>query len=166
MDSEGPGRPSSGVLFPAADRCGACSQIVSAEHDNGAYSSSAEKEDTSDGIGNYGVQNENIIEENVSSEERSELIKMAMKGEFALNAEVAKKGKRQTSKQKAEQQMSLSSGNHFQVLDDSTVSETSQDEGRYSGNWMKKSPKNLNRPWLNLKPSLLDFKCKSVFIPV
>ncbi|KAM6396245.1 uncharacterized protein O9250_012283 isoform 2-T4 [Rhynochetos jubatus] len=86
--------------------------------------------------------------------------------EFALNAEVAKKGKRQTSKQKAEQQMSLSSGNHFQVLDDSTVSETSQDEGRYSGNWMKKSPKNLNRPWLNLKPSLLDFKCKSVFIPV
>ncbi|KAM6396256.1 uncharacterized protein O9250_012303 [Rhynochetos jubatus] len=76
---------------------------------------------------------------------RDQSIKMAMKGEFALNAEVAKKGKRQTSGQKAEQQMSSSSGNHFQVLDDSTVSETSPDEGRYSGNWMKKSPKNLNR---------------------
>ncbi|KAM6421415.1 uncharacterized protein O9250_004127 [Rhynochetos jubatus] len=84
--------------------------------------------------------NENIIEENVSSEEKSESIKMPMKGEFSLNAEVAKKGKRQTSEQKAEQQMSSSSGNHFQVLDDSTVSETSPDEGRPAAK--RKSEKN------------------------
>ncbi|XP_009979761.1 PREDICTED: ankyrin repeat domain-containing protein 26-like [Tauraco erythrolophus] len=80
------------------------------------------------------VENENTIEEkekdNFSSEERSKVIKMPMKGKFALNAKVAKKNKRQTSKQKANQQMSSSSGNHFQVLDDSTFSETSQDEGR------------------------------------
>ncbi|KAM6415428.1 LOW QUALITY PROTEIN: uncharacterized protein O9250_005520 [Rhynochetos jubatus] len=86
------------------------------------------------------LENENIIEENVSSEERSESIKMPMKGEFALSAEVAKKGKRQTSKQKAEQQMSSSSGNHFQVLDDSTFSETSPDEGRPAAK--RKSEKN------------------------
>ncbi|KAM6421413.1 uncharacterized protein O9250_004125 [Rhynochetos jubatus] len=85
-------------------------------------------------------KNENIIEENVSSEEKSESIKMPMKGEFSLNAEVAKKGKRQTSEQKAEQQMSSSSGNHFQVLDDSTVSETSPDEGRPAAK--RKSEKN------------------------
>ncbi|XP_076186401.1 ankyrin repeat domain-containing protein 26 isoform X1 [Aptenodytes patagonicus] len=80
------------------------------------------------------MENENTIEEkdkkNFSSEERSKLIKMPMKGKFALNAKVAKKNKRQTSKQKANQQMSSSSGNHFQVLDDSTFSETSQDERR------------------------------------
>ncbi|KAM6408314.1 LOW QUALITY PROTEIN: uncharacterized protein O9250_008402 [Rhynochetos jubatus] len=84
--------------------------------------------------------NENIIEEDVSSEEKSESIKMPMKGEFSLNAEVAKKGKRQTSEQKAEQQMSSSSGNHFQVLDDSTFSETSPDEGRPAAK--RKSEKN------------------------
>ncbi|XP_009945006.1 PREDICTED: ankyrin repeat domain-containing protein 26-like, partial [Leptosomus discolor] len=49
---------------------------------------------------------------------------------FALNAKVAKKTKRQTSEQKANQQMSSSNGNNCQVLDDSTFSETSQDEGR------------------------------------
>ncbi|XP_074024588.1 ankyrin repeat domain-containing protein 26 [Numenius arquata] len=80
------------------------------------------------------MENEDTIEEkdnkNFSSEERSKLIKMPIKGKFALNAKVAKKNKRQTSKQKANQQMSSSSGNHFQVLDDSTFSETSQDEGR------------------------------------
>ncbi|KAM6286106.1 ankyrin repeat domain-containing protein 26 isoform 10-T10 [Spheniscus humboldti] len=80
------------------------------------------------------MENENTIEEkdkqNFSSEERSKLIKMPVKGKFALNAKVAKKNKRQTSKQKANQQMSSSSGNHFQVLDDSTFSETSQDERR------------------------------------
>ncbi|XP_054679672.1 ankyrin repeat domain-containing protein 26-like isoform X3 [Grus americana] len=88
------------------------------------------------------MENENTIEEkdkknleekdkkNCSPEERSKLIKMPMKGKFALNAKVARKNKRQTSKQKANQQMSSSSGNHFQVLDDSTFSETSQDDGR------------------------------------
>uniref|UniRef100_A0A663F3W0 Ankyrin repeat domain-containing protein 26 n=2 Tax=Aquila chrysaetos chrysaetos TaxID=223781 RepID=A0A663F3W0_AQUCH len=80
------------------------------------------------------MENENTIEEkdekNFSSEERSKLIKLPMKGKSALNAKVAKKNKRQTSKQKANQQMSTSSGNNFQVLDDSTFSETSQDEGR------------------------------------
>ncbi|KAM6092037.1 ankyrin repeat domain-containing protein 26 [Theristicus caerulescens] len=79
------------------------------------------------------MENENTIEEkdkkNFSSEKRSKLIKMPMKGKFALNAKVAKKNKRQTSKQKPNQQMSSSSGNHFHVLDDSTFSETSQDEG-------------------------------------
>ncbi|XP_028941225.1 coiled-coil domain-containing protein 144A, partial [Antrostomus carolinensis] len=80
------------------------------------------------------MENENTIEENdkknLSSEERSKFIKMPMKGKFALNAKVAKKNKRQTSKQRTNQQMSTSSGNHFQVPDDSTFSETSQDEGR------------------------------------
>ncbi|XP_072717362.1 ankyrin repeat domain-containing protein 26 isoform X3 [Ciconia boyciana] len=80
------------------------------------------------------MESENTIEEkdknNFSSQERSKLIKMPMKGKFALNTKVAKKNKRQTSKQKANQQMSSSSGNNFQVLDDSTFSETSQDEGR------------------------------------
>ncbi|KAM6320946.1 ankyrin repeat domain-containing protein 26 [Aegotheles albertisi] len=80
------------------------------------------------------MENENIIEEKdknyFSSEERSKLITMPMKGKFALNAKVAKKSKRQTSKQKAHQQMSSSSGKHFQVLDDSPSSETSQDEER------------------------------------
>ncbi|XP_075349468.1 ankyrin repeat domain-containing protein 26 isoform X2 [Mycteria americana] len=239
-DSESPRKVSSGVLLPAADRQGACSQLVSGERDNGFSEkpsnsqlkipesvlemnetspkrrqqksdlleefglgdaddiegecsgstfhmlSSAEKEDIKDAIENYGVQvekekgkqrclkteavakqedlaklntpagnvtnqqmkqkltlrkndclkmeSENIIEEkdkkNFSSQERSKLIKMPMKGKFALNTKVAKKNKRQTSKQKANQQMSSSSGNNFEVLDDSTFSETSQDEGR------------------------------------
>ncbi|XP_075599664.1 ankyrin repeat domain-containing protein 26 isoform X17 [Balearica regulorum gibbericeps] len=232
-DSEGMRKVSSGVLFPAAARHGACSQIASGEHNNGLpekpnssqlkspesllemsetspkkkeqksgeysgstfhVSSSAAKQDIKDAIENYGVQvelekskercfktqevakqenldklntppgnvtdqqmkqkltlrkndclkmeNENAIEEkdkknleekdkkNFSPEERPKLIKMPMKGKFALNAKVAKKNKRQTSKQKANQQMSSSSGNHFQVLDDSTFSETSQDDGR------------------------------------
>ncbi|XP_064512136.1 ankyrin repeat domain-containing protein 26 isoform X10 [Pseudopipra pipra] len=80
------------------------------------------------------MENENSTEEkdkkNFSPEERSKLIKMPLKGEFALNPKVAKKNKRQTLKQTANQQMSSSSGNHFQTLDDSTFSETSQDEER------------------------------------
>ncbi|XP_017673349.1 PREDICTED: ankyrin repeat domain-containing protein 26 isoform X7 [Lepidothrix coronata] len=80
------------------------------------------------------MENENSTEEkdkkNFSPEERSKLIKMPLKGEFALNPKVAKKNKRQTLKQTAHQQMSSSSGNHFQTLDDSTFSETSQDEER------------------------------------
>ncbi|XP_014819351.1 PREDICTED: ankyrin repeat domain-containing protein 26-like isoform X5 [Calidris pugnax] len=78
--------------------------------------------------------NESTVEEkdnkNFPSEERSKLIKMPLKGKFALNAKVTKKNRRQTSKQKVNQQTNSSSGNHFQVLDDSTFSETSQDEGR------------------------------------
>ncbi|XP_069707034.1 ankyrin repeat domain-containing protein 26 [Phaenicophaeus curvirostris] len=78
------------------------------------------------------MENKNIIEEkdkkNFSSEERPRLIKMPMKGKFASNAKVAKKNRRWTSKQKANQQKSSSGRN--QVLDDSTYSETSQDEGR------------------------------------
>ncbi|XP_074683658.1 ankyrin repeat domain-containing protein 26 isoform X2 [Strix aluco] len=80
------------------------------------------------------VENENTTEEkdkkNFLSEERSTLIKLPMKGKFALNTKVAKKNKRRTSKQNANQQMSSSSGNNFQVLDDGTFSETSEDEGR------------------------------------
>uniref|UniRef100_A0A8C0FKL1 Ankyrin repeat domain-containing protein 26 n=1 Tax=Bubo bubo TaxID=30461 RepID=A0A8C0FKL1_BUBBB len=239
-DSESLRKVSSSVLLPAADRYGACSQIVSGERDNGFsekpnnsqlktpesvlemnetspkkrqqksdlleefglgdaediegeysgstfhMSSSAEKEGIKDGIENCGVQvenekgkqrcsktqvvakqedldklhtpagnvtdqqikqkvtlkkndhleveNENTIEEkdkkNFLSEERSTLIKLPMKGKFALNTKVAKKNKRRTSKQNANRQMSSSSGNNFQVLDDGTFSETSQDEGR------------------------------------
>ncbi|XP_065516429.1 ankyrin repeat domain-containing protein 36C-like isoform X2 [Lathamus discolor] len=80
------------------------------------------------------MENESTIEEkdrnNFSPEKRSKLIKMPMKGKLALNAEVAKKPKRWTLKKAASQQLSTSSGNNFQVLDDSTSSETSQDEGR------------------------------------
>lgn len=36
-DSESPRKVSSGVLLPAADRHGACSQGVSGEHDNGNF---------------------------------------------------------------------------------------------------------------------------------
>ncbi|XP_051466846.1 ankyrin repeat domain-containing protein 26 isoform X10 [Apus apus] len=80
------------------------------------------------------MENEITLEEkeetNLSSEERSKLIKMPTKGKFSLNAKVPKKNRGQTSKQKANQQMSSSSGNHFPVLEDSTFSETSEDEGR------------------------------------
>ncbi|XP_050179732.1 ankyrin repeat domain-containing protein 26 isoform X2 [Myiozetetes cayanensis] len=80
------------------------------------------------------MENEDSTEEkdkkNFSAEERSKLIKRPLKGEFALNPEVAKMHKRQTLKQAANQQMSSCSGNHFQTLDDSTFSETSQDEER------------------------------------
>ncbi|XP_033918932.1 ankyrin repeat domain-containing protein 26 isoform X2 [Melopsittacus undulatus] len=228
-------KASSGVLFPAADRHGTCSQVASGEHNGfsekpsnsqlktpqaaseinkpspknrqeksdlleefglgdaedieGEYSgstshvsSSATKEDIKDTTENYGVQvekerclkmkvmtkqddpdksytppsntadqqrqqkltlrkneclkmeNESAIEEkdkkNFSSEKRSKLIKMPMKGKLALNADVAKKNKRWTLKKVADQQLGSSSGNNFQVLDDSTSSETSQDEGR------------------------------------
>ncbi|XP_055554197.1 ankyrin repeat domain-containing protein 26-like isoform X2 [Falco cherrug] len=82
------------------------------------------------------MENENTLEEkdkkSFSSEESSKLIKMPMKCKMALNAKVAKKSRRQPSKQKAHQQMSSSSGNHGQVRDESTSSETSEDEGRCS----------------------------------
>ncbi|XP_010142909.1 PREDICTED: ankyrin repeat domain-containing protein 18A-like, partial [Buceros rhinoceros silvestris] len=79
------------------------------------------------------MEDENAVEEkdkNFSSEHRSKSVKTSMKGKFALNAKVAKKKKRQTSKQNANQQISSSSGNHVQVLDDSNFSESSQDEER------------------------------------
>ncbi|XP_032914605.1 ankyrin repeat domain-containing protein 26-like isoform X3 [Catharus ustulatus] len=50
--------------------------------------------------------------------------------EFALNHDVAKKNKGQTSRLKSNQQMSSSNGNNFRVPDDITFSETSQEEGR------------------------------------
>ncbi|CAN8210866.1 unnamed protein product [Coccothraustes coccothraustes] len=91
------------------------------------------------------MEDENTTEEkvnkNFSPEERSEIIKMPMKVEtkdmisnsyfeLALKHDVAKNNKGQTSKQKVNQHMSSSSGNNFQVLYDSTSSETSQEEGR------------------------------------
>ncbi|KAJ7426966.1 ankyrin repeat domain-containing protein 26 [Willisornis vidua] len=86
------------------------------------------------------MEDENSTEEqdktNFSPEERSKLIEMPMKGKFALNPKVAKKNKRQTSKQKANQLLSSSSGNNFQTLDDSTFSETSQDEESYMASWL------------------------------
>ncbi|OPJ68717.1 ankyrin repeat domain-containing protein 26 isoform C [Patagioenas fasciata monilis] len=69
-------------------------------------------------------------EKNFSSEKRLKCIKMPMKGKPSLNAKVSKKNKRQASKKKADKQMSSCAGNNFQVLDDSTFSETSQDERR------------------------------------
>ncbi|XP_027749469.1 ankyrin repeat domain-containing protein 26-like [Empidonax traillii] len=80
------------------------------------------------------MENEDSTEEkdkkNFSAEERSKLIKRPLKGEFALNPEVAKMNKRQTLKQTDNQQMSSSSRNHFQTQEDSTFSETSQAEER------------------------------------
>ncbi|KAM9582436.1 ankyrin repeat domain-containing protein 26 [Guaruba guarouba] len=80
------------------------------------------------------MENESALEEkdkkNFSSEKRSKLIKMPMKGKLALNAEAAKKNKRWTLKKTADRQWGSSSRSNFQVLDDSTSSETSQDEGR------------------------------------
>ncbi|XP_063252814.1 ankyrin repeat domain-containing protein 26 isoform X5 [Prinia subflava] len=71
------------------------------------------------------MEDENTTEEkvnkNFSPEESSE---------FSLDHEVTKKNKGQSSKQKAKQQMSSSSGNNFRVPDDGTSSETSQEEGR------------------------------------
>nr|XP_009687686.1 PREDICTED: ankyrin repeat domain-containing protein 26-like isoform X2 [Struthio camelus australis] len=83
------------------------------------------------------TESEEMIEEEkhkkaFSCKKRSKLIEMPSKSKSAPSAKGAKKNgnKKQTSKQKANQQMRSSSGIHFQVLDDSTFSETSQDEGR------------------------------------
>ncbi|XP_064278383.1 ankyrin repeat domain-containing protein 26 isoform X8 [Passer domesticus] len=67
------------------------------------------------------MEDENITEEKLSKNFSPE------ESEFALNHDVAKKNKGPTSKQKANQQMS---GNNFQVPDDSTFSEASQEEER------------------------------------
>ncbi|XP_035177653.1 ankyrin repeat domain-containing protein 26-like isoform X4 [Oxyura jamaicensis] len=82
------------------------------------------------------TEDEKIIEEkhkkDFSSEETSKVNEMPIKSKYFLKTKDVKKieSKRQSSKQKANQKMSFSSGNHFQVLDDSTFSETSQDEER------------------------------------
>ncbi|XP_014748563.1 PREDICTED: ankyrin repeat domain-containing protein 26 isoform X4 [Sturnus vulgaris] len=70
------------------------------------------------------MEDENTTEEKVIKNFSPE------ESEFALNHDVAKKNKGQTSKQKANQQMSSSSGNNFRVPDDSSFSETSQEDGR------------------------------------
>ncbi|KAI1239266.1 hypothetical protein IHE44_0012381 [Lamprotornis superbus] len=72
------------------------------------------------------MKDENTTEEKVIKNFSPE------ESDFALNHDVAKKNKGQTSKQKANQQMSSSSGNNFQVPDDSSFSETSQEEGRFT----------------------------------
>ncbi|KAM7055656.1 ankyrin repeat domain-containing protein 26 isoform 4-T4 [Acridotheres tristis] len=70
------------------------------------------------------MEDENTTEEKVIKNFSPE------ESEFALNHDVAKKNKGQISKQKANQQMSSSSGNNFRVPDDISFSETSQEEGR------------------------------------
>ncbi|XP_039426334.1 ankyrin repeat domain-containing protein 26-like isoform X5 [Corvus cornix cornix] len=70
------------------------------------------------------------MEDESTTEERVNKNFSPEESEFALNPEVARKNKGQTSKQKANQQMCSSRGNNFQVLDSSTFSETSQGEGR------------------------------------
>ncbi|XP_021409173.2 ankyrin repeat domain-containing protein 26 isoform X7 [Lonchura striata] len=70
------------------------------------------------------------MEDENTTEEKANKNFSPEESEFALNHDVAKKNKGRTSKQKADQQMSSSSGNNFQVPDDSTFSETSQEEGR------------------------------------
>ncbi|XP_077035089.1 ankyrin repeat domain-containing protein 26 isoform X1 [Agelaius phoeniceus] len=70
------------------------------------------------------MEDENTTEEKVHKNFSPE------ESELSLNHDVAKNNKGQTSKQKANQQMSSSSGNNFRVPDDSTSSETSQEEGR------------------------------------
>ncbi|XP_058660568.1 ankyrin repeat domain-containing protein 26 [Ammospiza caudacuta] len=229
VDSEMPDKIPCGVLLPAAERHGTCSQFVSGESDNGFLekpnnsqlktpisslemnktshenrqqksdllqefdiedvediegeysgstfhmSSAAEKEDK-DAIENYGVwvekeknkersfntqtvgKEENVdklntppanitnqqmkekltlkkndslkMEDENTTEEKANKNFSPEESELSLNHDVAKNNKGQTSKLKANQQMSSSSGNHFRVPDDSTSSETSQEEGR------------------------------------
>ncbi|KAM9171575.1 ankyrin repeat domain-containing protein 26 isoform 6-T6 [Pangshura tecta] len=69
----------------------------------------------------------------ISSKERAKLIQIPLKSSnSALNVKDVKKNenKKRISKQRGNQQMNSTNGNQFQVLDDSTLSETSQDEGR------------------------------------
>ncbi|XP_074871091.1 ankyrin repeat domain-containing protein 26 isoform X3 [Carettochelys insculpta] len=79
------------------------------------------------------TQEENHIKNNISSKERARLVQIPLKGtNSALNVKDVKKteNKKRLSKQRVNQQMNSSKGNQFQVLDDSTLSETSQDEER------------------------------------
>ncbi|XP_039365061.1 ankyrin repeat domain-containing protein 7 isoform X12 [Mauremys reevesii] len=73
------------------------------------------------------------MKNSISSKERAKLIQIPLKGSnSALNVKDVKKNenKKRISKQRGNQQMNSTNGNQFQVLDDSTLSETSQDEGR------------------------------------
>ncbi|XP_075785237.1 ankyrin repeat domain-containing protein 7 isoform X3 [Pelodiscus sinensis] len=78
------------------------------------------------------TKKENPIKNSVSSKERTKLIQIPLKGNSALNVKDVKKNenKKRISKQRTNQQMNSTNGNQFQGVDDSTLSETSQDEGR------------------------------------
>ncbi|XP_075785269.1 ankyrin repeat domain-containing protein 7 isoform X11 [Pelodiscus sinensis] len=79
------------------------------------------------------TKKENPIKNSVSSKERTKLIQIPLKGSnSALNVKDVKKNenKKRISKQRTNQQMNSTNGNQFQGVDDSTLSETSQDEGR------------------------------------
>nr|XP_023964797.1 ankyrin repeat domain-containing protein 26 isoform X10 [Chrysemys picta bellii] len=79
------------------------------------------------------TEEEKHTKNSISSKERAKLIQIPLKGSnSALNVKDVKKNenKKRISKQRGNQQMNSTNGNQFQVLDDSTLSETSQDEGR------------------------------------
>ncbi|XP_053879498.1 ankyrin repeat domain-containing protein 26 isoform X5 [Malaclemys terrapin pileata] len=79
------------------------------------------------------TEEEKHMKNRISSKERAKLIQIPLKGSnSALNVKDVKKNenKKRISKQRGNQQMNSTNGNQFQVLDDSTLSETSQDEGR------------------------------------
>ncbi|KAM7180279.1 ankyrin repeat domain-containing protein 26 isoform 7-T7 [Macrochelys suwanniensis] len=79
------------------------------------------------------TEEEKHTKNSIPSKERVKLIQIPLKGSnSALNVKDAKKNenKKRISKQRGNQQMNSTSGNQFQILDDSTLSETSQDEGR------------------------------------
>ncbi|EMP42057.1 Ankyrin repeat domain-containing protein 26 [Chelonia mydas] len=79
------------------------------------------------------TEEEKHTKNSISSKERAKLIQIPLKGSnSALNVKDAKKNenKKRISKQRGNQQMNSTNGNQFQILDDSTLSETSQDEGR------------------------------------
>ncbi|KAM7180275.1 ankyrin repeat domain-containing protein 26 isoform 3-T3 [Macrochelys suwanniensis] len=78
------------------------------------------------------TEEEKHTKNSIPSKERVKLIQIPLKGNSALNVKDAKKNenKKRISKQRGNQQMNSTSGNQFQILDDSTLSETSQDEGR------------------------------------
>ncbi|XP_065420616.1 ankyrin repeat domain-containing protein 26 isoform X13 [Chrysemys picta bellii] len=78
------------------------------------------------------TEEEKHTKNSISSKERAKLIQIPLKGNSALNVKDVKKNenKKRISKQRGNQQMNSTNGNQFQVLDDSTLSETSQDEGR------------------------------------
>ncbi|CAM5085206.1 unnamed protein product [Eretmochelys imbricata] len=79
------------------------------------------------------TEEEKHTKNSISSKEREKLIQIPLKGSnSALNVKDAKKNenKKRISKQRGNQQMNSTNGNQIQILDDSTLSETSQDEGR------------------------------------
>ncbi|CAM4477752.1 ankyrin repeat domain-containing protein 26 isoform X9 [Caretta caretta] len=79
------------------------------------------------------TEEEKHTKNSISSKEREKLIQIPLKGSnSALNVKDAKKNenKKRISKQRGNQQMNSTNENQFQILDDSTLSETSQDEGR------------------------------------